>query len=71
MELTAEEVDQIEAVRQTVLDLIEYAEEQPDGLLDEQNLRVLEVQLDALHQALALAVAQKDALSGEDIGGGQ
>lgn len=69
MELTADEVDQIEAVRQTVLDLIEVAETEPNGPLDERNLRILETQLEALHQALSLVVAQKDALRAEDIGG--
>jgi hypothetical protein len=69
MDLTAADVDRIEAVRQTVVELIELAEDEPDGPLDEQNLRILEAQLDALHQSLSLVVAQKDALREEDIGG--
>lgn len=66
MELTAEEVDQIEEVRQLVEDLIGYAEENPEGVLDEMNLRILEAQLDGLHQGLSMAVAQKDGMA-EDL----
>lgn len=70
MELTATEVDQVEQVRQMVEDLIEYAEDHPDSVLNERNLRILEAQLDGLHQGLSMAVAQKDALEDVDIGGG-
>lgn len=70
MELTAEEVDQIEAVRKLVEDLIGYAEEHPDSAFDKRNLVILEAQLEGLHQGLSLAVAQKDALEDVEIGGG-
>lgn len=62
MDITADDVDEIESVRQTVVELIGVAEDSPDGPLDAQNLRILEAQLDVLHQALSLVVAQKDAI---------
>lgn len=65
MDITADDVDRIEAVRQLVEELIEYAEEHQDSVLDERNLRILEAQLDGLHQGLSMAVSQKDALHGE------
>lgn len=69
MELTAEEVDTISEVRDLVGDLEDAAAENPDGPLNEANLVLLYEQLDALHQALSLAVAQKDAMQGVDLGG--
>jgi hypothetical protein len=69
MDLTAEEVDTIEQARQIVEDLREYAEAHPESVFDSQNLQVLEVQLDGLHQGLSMAVAQKRGLENVDIGG--
>jgi hypothetical protein len=66
MELTADEVDKIEEVRQLTEDLIEYAESNDSEMFDIENLVILEAQLDALHQALSLAVSQKDLLQKRD-----
>lgn len=66
MDLTAEEVDKIEEVRQLTEDLIEYAESNDSEMFDIENLVILEAQLDALHQALSLAVSQKDLLQKGD-----
>lgn len=63
MELTEEEVEEVESVRETVLSLINIAEDSDSSVLDEENLRILEVQLDGLHQALSLAVAQKETIA--------
>lgn len=68
MELTAEQVDTVEATRQLVKDLIEYAEEYEDSPFAVQNLEILEAQLDNLHQALSLIVAQEKAIE-EKYGG--
>lgn len=65
MELTADDVDQIEEVRQLVEGLIEMAASDEDGVLDEKNLIILEAQLDGLHQALSLAVAQREGMLDE------
>lgn len=65
MELTAEEVDKIEEVRLIVEDLIDMADD--SEVLNEENLRLLEAQLDALHQALSMAVAHKERINTEDL----
>jgi len=65
MELTAEEVDEIESVRQLVMDLQDYAEKHPDSVLDLENLMILEAQLDGLHQGLSMAVTQKRAIQSD------
>lgn len=65
MDLTADEVDTIHATKEIVGDLLDYAEDNPDSPLDVANLVLLEEQLDALHQGLALAVAQKQQM-GDD-----
>lgn len=65
MDLSEEQVDKIEEVRQIVESLIEMAEESDSELLDEDNLRILEAQLDALHQGLSMAFLQKEGLDNE------
>lgn len=66
MELTADEVDTIEGARQIVEDLIGQADE--TDALDKENLQILEVQLDALHQGLSMAVAQKKMIQNSGDG---
>lgn len=66
MEIDAEDVDDIAAVRDTVEDLIEIADSSDKNPFDEGNLVLLYEQLDALHQALSLMVAQRDAMQDDE-----
>jgi predicted transcriptional regulator len=68
IELTREKADQIEDVRAFVEALIEYDSREDSPVLDHENLVVLEAQLDGLHQAVSVAVAQKQGIE-ETFGG--
>jgi nitrogenase molybdenum-iron protein alpha/beta subunit len=68
VEITTERVDGIEETRLFVEELIEYADEEGSMVLDEENLRLLEAQLDAFHQAMSMAVAQKESLRADEAG---
>lgn len=63
MKIAAEDVQNIEDVKQLVEDLQQFAEARgDDSPLDAENLDVLRLQLEMLHQSLSMAVAQREGL---------
>lgn len=70
VELTAQDVDEVASVKELVQRLANYTEENDVEVLDVENLRLLESQLEYLHQALSVVVAQKEMRDGAAKDGG-
>jgi predicted TPR repeat methyltransferase len=59
MDITEQDVEDIDSARETVNEILAYARENDTDVFRVGNLEVLSAQLDSLHQALSVIVAQK------------
>lgn len=66
MDVTEEDVERVHETKELVDDIIEFSDEREETRFDIESLLILREQLDMLHQALSVIVAQKNALGDDD-----